>query len=136
MTFKNKIYFAIFVVLEFVGLLLVLGYVAAQPLKASDAVGQQVSLPASAPEQYPLTLISVSPVIVEGENVGEVAVYHDPTTKRPADYWELYNSTGDLLAVRWFDRFGIERMAVDRGLLGEAGELEGVFVPLLEGDSI
>ncbi len=136
MTLKSKIYFVIFIGLEFVGLLLVLGYVAAQPLEASDDVGQQVSLPASAPEQHPLTLISVSPVIVEGEHVGEVVVYHDPTTKRPADYWELYNSEGDLLAAGWFDRFGIERMAVDRGLLEESDKLEGVFVLLLDGDSI
>jgi len=65
-----------------------------------------------------------------------VAAYDDPTTKRPADYWELYNSTGDLLGVGWFDRFGIQRLAVDRGLLEDEDKLEGVFVLLSEGDSV
>jgi hypothetical protein len=65
-----------------------------------------------------------------------VAEYHDSTTKRPVDYWELYNSEGGLAAIGWFDRFGIEGMAVDRGILDGEDELEGVFVSLLEGDSI
>jgi len=38
-------------------------------------------------------------------------------------------------AVGWFDRFGIRRLAVDRGLEDE-DKLEGVFVLLSEGDSI
>jgi hypothetical protein len=42
----------------------------------------------------------------------------------------------DLVAVGWFDRFGIQRMAVDRALLGGKDELEGVFVTLLKGDPI
>jgi len=63
-------------------------------------------------------------------------VYDAPTTKRPADYFELYNTNGDLLAVGWFDRFDIERLAVDRGMLDDAGEVAGVFVSLLEGDSV
>jgi hypothetical protein len=42
----------------------------------------------------------------------------------------------DLVAVGWFDRFGIQRMAVDRALLGGKDELEGVFVTLLKGEPI
>ena len=68
--------------------------------------------------------------------MGEVLIYDDPTTKRPADYFELYDTDGDLLAVSWFDRFGIQRVAVDRGLLEEADKLEGVFVILLEGEPL
>jgi hypothetical protein len=52
------------------------------------------------------------------------------------DYFELYDNPGDLIAVGWFDRFGIKRMVVDRGILDGEGELEGVFVSLLKGDSI
>jgi hypothetical protein len=52
------------------------------------------------------------------------------------DYLALYDSAGDLVALGWFDRFGIQRIAVDRGLLDEGDELEGVFVFFLDGDSI
>ena len=65
-----------------------------------------------------------------------VAVYNDPTTERSTDYWELYNNEGELAAASWFDRLGIVRMAVDRGLLEETGELEGIFVVFLQGESL
>jgi hypothetical protein len=87
-------------------------------------------------EQRSLTLVSSSPLVVEGQTLGEVLVYDDPTTKRPADYFELYDNPGDLIAVGWFDRFGIERMAVDRGLVEGTYKLEGVFVVLIDGDVV
>jgi len=76
--------------------------------------------------------------VVEGEVLGEVAayVYDDVTTERAADYWELYDKRGDLLAVSWFDRFGIQRTAVDRGIVEKGDELEGIFVVVLDGNSI
>jgi hypothetical protein len=58
------------------------------------------------------------------------------TTERPADYWELYDQEGNLLAVSWFDRFGIRRTAVDRGILENEDKLEGNFVVVLDGGSI
>jgi hypothetical protein len=123
--------------LALVAQLFFFGYIAAEPLEAGDNLsGQEIGLPATASEQRTLTLVSFSQLVVEGEIVGAVAVYHDPATKRPIDYWELYNSEGGLSAIGWFDRFGIERMAVDRGILDGKDELEGVFVSLLEGDSI
>jgi hypothetical protein len=75
-------------------------------------------------------------LVVEGKTLGEVLAYDDPTTKRPVDYFELYDSTGDLVALGWFDQFGIQRVAVDRGLLESRDEVEGVYVFFLEGDSI
>ena len=126
-----------FVMLGLVAQLFFFGYVAAEPQEAGDNLsGQEIGLPATASKQRTLTLVSFSPLVVEGEIVGEVAAYDDPTTKRPADYWELYNSTGDLLAVGWFDRFGIQRMAVDRGLVEGTYKLEGVFVVLIDGDAV
>jgi len=89
-----------------------------------------------APEPHSLTLVSFSPLVVENEIVGAVAIYDDPTTKRPVDYSEFYDSDGDLLAFDWFDRFGIERMAVDRGLVENEAKLEGVFVLVSQGDSV
>jgi hypothetical protein len=126
-----------FVMLGLVAQLFFFGYVAAKLLEAGDNLsGQEIGLPATASEQRTLILVSFSPLVVEGEIVGEVAAYDDPATKRPIDYWELYNSEGGLSAVGWFDRFGIQRMAVDRGLLEDEDKLEGVFVLLSEGDSI
>ena len=134
MTSKNKISFMIFVILEFIGLLFVLGFIATRSLDAADNASAPDA--ATGPQQHSLTLVSVYPLVVEGETLGEVFVYDDSTTKRPVDHFELYDADGDLLVVGWFDRFGIERMAVDRGILDGEDALEGVFVSLLEGDSI
>ena len=103
---------------------------------ADGTLPQEALVPIFGPKERPPTLISSSRLIVEGNTVGKVLAYDDPTTKRPADYFELYNSTGDLVAIGWFDRFGIRRMILDRGLLDGTDGLEGVFVFLVEGDSI
>jgi hypothetical protein len=109
----------------------------AQPIQISDdAAVLRLFLPKMGPQQRPLNLLSRSPLLVNGLKAGVVVVYDDPTTARPADYFELYDNDGDLVAVGWFDRFGIQRMAVDRGLVEEKNDLDGVFVTLLQGDSI
>jgi hypothetical protein len=73
--------------------------------------------------------------LVEGEVLGTVAayVYKDVTIERPIDYWEPYDKAGNLLAVGWFDKFGMERTAVDRGIMEEQNKLEGIFVLVLDG---
>jgi hypothetical protein len=83
-----------------------------------------------------MRLVSFDPWVVEGEVMGAVAtyVYDDVTTERPADYWEIYNQDGELLVVSWFDRLGIRKTAVDRGIVEEKDKLEGVFVVVLDGD--
>ena len=86
--------------------------------------------------QTPLTLVSLFPVNANGQTVGVIAVYDDPTTQRPADYIEVLNSEGTVVAVSWFDPFGIERLVVDRALLEGGQELEGVFVAVVNGDVI
>jgi hypothetical protein len=101
---------------------------------ADGALAQEALVATSASKERPLALVSLSPLIVEGNTVGEVLVYDDPTTKRPEDYFELYDSTGDLVAIAWFDRFGIRRLTVDRGFLDGTDDLEGVFVSLVGGD--
>jgi hypothetical protein len=104
-------------------------------IQTNDRTSQE-TFSALATEQHSLTLVSFSPLVVEGKTLGEVFAYDDPTTKRPVDYFELYDSTGDLVALGWFDQFGIQRVAVDRGLLESRDEVEGVYVFFLEGDSI
>jgi hypothetical protein len=90
----------------------------------------------SLPEKDRLTLMSVVQVTVGQEILGRIAAYDDAATTRPADYLELYNNAGALLAVSWFDRFGIERLAVDRGLAEKSSDLEGVFVLVTIEESI
>ena len=136
MTFRNKSYFTIFAILKFVAVLFFLGLVAARAAEASDnATGQEI---VAAPEQHDMTLVSFDPWVVEGEVLGTMAayVYTDVTTQRPADYWELYDRNGDLLAVSWFDRFGVQMTAVDRGILEEKDRLDGILVVVLTGESI
>jgi len=134
MKFKNKSYF---IILEFVGLLFFLGFIATKSLEGADSALEPAALLTAAGLEHPsLTLVSFSPLVIAGNTVGEVLIYDDPNTKRPADYFELYDTDGNLLAVDWFDRFGIQRMAVDRGLREKTLKLEGVFVVLVAGDSI
>src|SRR6266404_6810367 len=133
MAIRNKIYF---IILGIIVRVLFFGDVRADELQPSDnATGQEI---ATAPEQHDMSLVSFDPWVVEGEVLGTLAayVYDDVTTERAADYWELYDKKGDLLAVGWFDRFGIQRTAVDRGIVEKGDELEGIFVVVLDGNSI
>ena len=134
MAFRNKIYF---IILGIVAQLLFFGDVRADGLQPNDNASEQEIV--MVPAHDNMTLVSSQPWVVEGGEVwGTLAayVYDDVTTKRAADYWELYGSTGDLVAISWFDRFGIQRLAVDRGLLEESDKPEGTFVVFLDGDSV
>ena len=100
--------------------------------------GARVSIDAATldmPER-PLSLVLLSPLVEQGVALGLAVVYDDPSTQRPSDYLEVYNRDGSLVAVAWFDRFGIQRVAVDRAFIDGKDELEGVFVPLIEGNFI
>ena len=77
-----------------------------------------------------------SPVVADGKTLGALLIYDDPRTKRPDDYIELYDNGAHLVAVEWYDQFGIQRFAVDRGLLEPGYALSGIFVTLLSGDAI
>ena len=136
MSFKSRIRVAL-MILGFVVGLVFLDYLTMKVAEAADTSAQQeIFFPTSVPEKNHLRPISILPVTVEGEVVGCVAIYDDPTTQRSADYLELYNNAGDLVAVSYFDSYGIERVAVDRGLVEHKDELEGVFVVLLDGEAL
>jgi hypothetical protein len=130
--FKTKIFVMAF---SLFGLLSFATPTHSELIQTSERTSQEI-LSALATEQHSLALVSLSPLVVNGKTLGEVLVYDDPTTKRPVDYLALHDSAGDLVALGWFDQFGIQRIAVDRGLLDEGDELEGVFVFFLDGDSI
>jgi hypothetical protein len=137
MSFKSRIHFVIIIIFGFIAELVFLDCLANEAAQAADTSAQQeILLPASVPERNHLRPISILPVTVEGKIVGRVAVYDDAATQRSADYLELYTTAGSLVAVSWFDRYGIERMAVDRGLLEGKDNLEGIFVIVLDGEPV
>lgn len=105
------------------------------PTSASGPL-QESYYSVSLPAKDRLAPVARIPITARGELLGEFVAYDDVTTARAADYLELYNNLGDLLAVSWFDRFGIERLALDQGLLQSADKLAGTFVLVVTGNSI
>jgi hypothetical protein len=120
-----------------IGGLVLFGWIAVAGAQAA-AIGSQPRYAALAPglPQVAFTLVSVSPLTANGQTVGAMAIYDDPTTQRPVDYLEVFDSGGALAVVNWFDRFGIERLVVDRALVEGGYELEGVFVAVVNGEAI
>jgi hypothetical protein len=123
------------VVLSFLVLSLLPAYLHAEPNNL-EAAADEADHSMALPSKDRMTLVSFLPVVLEGNILGGLATYDDLTTNRRADYLELFNNDGTLVVVGWFDRFGIERVAVDRALLEDADQLEGVFVLLLDGESV
>jgi hypothetical protein len=109
----------------------------AEPLRVESQSSVHESYRSIAlPEKKRLILVSVVQLLDGEEVVGAIAAYDDAATARATDYLELYNNAGALLAVSWFDEFGIERLAVDRALTQDADKLEGVFVLLITAESV
>ena len=137
MSLKNKIVLVMTFFFGFVAELIVLGWIAnANAQAAESAAKPKIVLPTYRQAQSSLRLISLSPLVADGKTVGAVAVYDDPATRRSEDYLELYDSDGDLVAVGWFDRFGIQRIAVDRAFLEGREDLQGEFVTVVDGEPI
>jgi hypothetical protein len=137
MTRRNKFFFAIIIFLGLIGELILLGYLARASAQAIEIVDErstgfgEIGLP-----RRSLNLVSLVPVTSEGRTVGIVAVYDDPVTPRREDYLELCDGDGDIVAIGWFDQFGIRRMTVDRALVEGADRFQRIFVTLVSGESI
>ena len=117
--------------------LILCGWIAVAGAQAAEYSSQPryAALAAGLP-QVTFILVSISPLLANGQTVGAMAAYDDPTTQRPVDYLEVFASEGALVVVSWFDRFGIERLVVDRALVAGGQELEGVFVAVVNGEAI
>jgi hypothetical protein len=89
--------------------------------------------PASSPEQKELKLVTLSRITIEG---AIMAVYDDAATKRPVDYAEVHNASGDLLAIFWFDKFGILRTLIDRSIIEKKDKVAGDLLLVLDGDAV
>jgi len=83
-----------------------------------------------------LNFVRLVRLISERETVGIIAIYDDPKTARTEDYLELRDDGGQIVAVTWFDRFGIRRLTLDRGFLNDAAKFERIFVTLVSGEPI
>jgi len=112
-------------------LIVAAGGYAAEDDPGNRALSASLDLP-----QRPLIVIQQSPVIAAGIRLATVVLYDDPSTRRAADYLELYDGGGGLVAVSWFDRFGIQRIAVDRAFADGRERLEGVFVAVIDDNFI
>ncbi|HKY07356.1 MAG TPA: hypothetical protein VJQ55_03905 [Candidatus Binatia bacterium] len=110
-------------------LVLWLGFTATVEAKEPKAHFDSTSIDIS---HQSLKVIQSSPVISAGVKLGSMIIYDDPSTRRKADYLELYDNRGGLVAVSWFDRFGIQRIAVDRAFIDGEEKLEGVFVAVID----
>ena len=80
-----------------------------------------------------LAAVKSTPLVVNGTSLGTVVVYDDSSTPRPDDYVEIYNRGGDLVVVVWFDRFGIQRMAIDHAFAEGKAQADGIFVLVVGG---
>ena len=83
-----------------------------------------------------LNLVQLVPVASNRDNVGIIAIYDNPMTRRAEDYLELRDDRGQIVAIEWFDQFGIRRLTLDRGFLNGAAKFERIFVTLLSGEPI
>lgn len=137
MSLKNKNCLAASIASGVIGGLIMFGCIDLARAQAADSSSQPrfAALAVGLP-QVRFTLVSYSPLFANGETLGAIAVYDDPMTQRPADYLEVFDHGGALVVVSWFDRFGIERLIVDRALVEGGQELEGVFVAVVNGEAI
>ena len=134
MNLKTKVLIALF---NAAASLAVFTVAQAEPIRAGgSAPAAQVVVPGTRPEQGSLVPVSAIPLVVAGSTVGRIVAYDDPATPRGVDGFELIDSMGGLVALGWFDRFGIRRLAVDRALVEGGDELVGELVLVVEGDTI
>jgi hypothetical protein len=111
------------------------GHAETKAARGIESLAADSPASASSIQKQALTLIALLPMNSEGATLVQMAVYDDAQTERRGDFAVIYGVAGEPLMLSWFDRFGIRRIAVDRGLL-EANRLEGVFVVLIDGESL
>ena len=101
-----------------------------------DSAAAERDVSASLPAKDRFSLLSYRPLVAGSRVFGTIAVYDDVNTRRTVDYVEIYDNAGFLVAVSWYDRFGIERLAVERALLENAESYNGSFVLILRGRTV
>jgi len=120
MHFDSKFSIALFILLA---VLLATANVNADPLQLAES---PFGTPTNLPEKQNMKLIGLLKPKAHAGIAGSMAVYDDIATKRIGDYAEIYNLKGALIAIIWFDEFGILRTAIDRGVVLHKKDVEGV----------
>ena len=130
--FTNKSYLGSAKILTCAAVALVAVLIGSSAVRAADTGWgtRSISAPGEA-TQRALKVIHSSPLVAGGVTLG-TAVLYDAATRRAADYLELYDGQGGLVVVSWFDRFGIQRIAVDRAFVAGEERLESVFVAVVD----
>jgi hypothetical protein len=133
MAFTNQSYLGSGKILTYAAGALVAVLIGSSAVSAADTGWgtRSISLPGEA-HQRALKVIQSSPLVAAGVKLGTAILYDDPATRRAADYLELYDGQGELVVVSWFDRFGIQRIAVDRAFVAGEERREGVFVAVVD----
>jgi hypothetical protein len=103
---------------------------------SGDELTKQDLLHRIRPPAEKLSLVWAARVVDDDKALGVVTMYDDPATERPVDYMEIYDTAGNLLAFAWFDRFGIERIAVDRSFVEPSEEPVGSFLVFADGQEL
>ncbi len=103
---------------------------------AADELTKQDLLHNVRPPAEKLSVVWAARIVEDDKALGIVTMYDDPATNRPVDYMEIYDTTGNLLAFAWFDRFGIERIAVDRSFVEPSQEPVGRFLIFADGQEL
>jgi hypothetical protein len=121
------------------------GFTKAESAPTMENVSGNSAAHPALPQYQSLTPIAVVTVTVQGATLGQMVIYDDAKTERRGvrggqmviyddakterrgDFAAIHTRSGHLVGLTWFDRFGIQRTAVDRGLL-EADEPQGVLL--------
>ena len=116
----------------FLAVALLLGTSAATSIDSTADLAIGGALPLQNRPRH-LAAVKSTPLVVNGTSLGTVVVYDDSSTARPDDYVEIYNRGGDLVVVVWFDRFGIQRMAIDHAFAEGKAQADGIFLVVVNG---
>ena len=134
MGFTNAIYRgALIVSLAVLAMLLTTTHVKGDSLQLAE---NPFGSPAALPEKGKMKLIGFVAPRASSGIAGGMAVYDDAATKRIGDYAEIYNLEGALIAIIWFDQFGILRTAIDRGVVLHKKDVKGVLVLVMSGNLV
>lgn len=134
---KNKIFSARARLLVFIGATFLFFSLTAKDVNsAENNSSDSIALPTIEMPQRRLNIVKSTALVEKNLTLETVVIYDDPSTPRPQDYLEFYDRDGNLVVVAWFDRFGIQRVAVDRAFVEGEDQLEGVFVAVVDGNFI
>lgn len=98
MSQKHKLSFTTIIFLGLIAELILLGALASAVQAFEMASAENTDLGSVVLRERSMNLVAVAPVTSDGEALGAIAIYDDPSTNRTEDYLEMYDSDGVRLA--------------------------------------